>query len=165
MTVPSVPFDVRSLSGLAEEEAARRLRDEGPNELPADEQRSVWKTALDVVKQPMLLLLLGAGGLYLLLGDAGEALTLLSFVVVMIGIALYQERKTERALSALRNLTSPRALVIRDGKERRVAAREVVRGDVVAIVEGDRVPADAALLDAHNLSVDESLLTGESVAV
>jgi Ca2+-transporting ATPase len=158
-------FDVRALAGLTEDEVARRLRDEGPNELPADEERSVWSTAREVVTQPMLLLLLVAGGLYLILGDAAEALTLLSFVLVMIGIALYQERKTERALKALRDLTSPRALVIRGGAERRVPGREVVRGDVVVVVEGDRVPADAELLDALNLSVDESLLTGESVPV
>lgn len=156
------PFDVRAVTGISEEEAARRLRDEGPNELPADEARSLWRTSLDVVKQPMLLLLLGAGALYLLLGDAVEALTLLSFVVVMIGVALYQERKTDNALGALKSLTSPRALVIRGGRERRVPGREVARGDVVILVEGDRVPADAEILDAHNLSVDESLLTGES---
>ena len=158
-------LDVRALTGLAEDEAAGRLRDEGPNELPADEEAPVWKTALGVVTQPMLLLLLVAGGLYLVLGDALEALTLLSFVVVMIGIALFQERKTERALGALRDLSSPRALVIRGGRERRIAGREVVRGDVLILVEGDRVPADAELLDAHGLTVDESLLTGESLAV
>jgi Ca2+-transporting ATPase len=158
-------FDLRTVDGLSEEEAARRLRDEGPNELPAEKRRSVWCTAREVVAQPMLLLLLAAGVLYLILGDAAEALTLLSFVLVIIGIALYQERKTERALGALRDLTSPRALVIRGGAEHRVAGREVVRGDVVVLVEGDRVPADAELLDAWNLSVDESLLTGESAPV
>jgi Ca2+-transporting ATPase len=158
-------FDLRAVSGLSEADAAARLLAEGPNELAAERARPVWRTALDVVKQPMLLLLLVAGALYLLLGDAIEALTLLSFVVVMIGIALYQERKTERALTALKNLTSPRALVIRDGKERRIPGREVVPGDLVVVVEGDRVPADAELCDAVSLTVDESLLTGESVPV
>ncbi len=167
MPPPSRPaaFDVRALPGLSEDEAARLLREDGPNALPADEQHPLWRTALDVIAQPMLLLLLAAGGLYLLLGDAVEALTLLSFVVVMIGIALHQERKTERALGALRDLASPRALVIRGGRERRLAGREVVRGDVVILVEGDRVPADAELLDAQSLTVDESLLTGEAVPV
>jgi Ca2+-transporting ATPase len=160
-----LPFDIRAIEGLSEAEAAKRLREEGPNELPADAERSVLGTLLDIVKQPMLLLLLVAGGLYLLLGDAREAVTLLSFVFVIIGITLYQERKTERALEALRGLTSPRALVIRGGKERRIPGRETVRGDVVVLVEGDRVPADAALLDAWNLTVDESLLTGESIPV
>jgi Ca2+-transporting ATPase len=82
-----------------------------------------------------------------------------------MGITLYQERKTERALEALRDLSSPRALVIRDGHEKRIAGREVVRGDILVVKEGDRVPADAILLSCSNLSVDESLLTGESVSV
>src|SRR5512143_103989 len=102
-------FDVRALAGLSDEEAARRLREEGPNELPQGEDRSFLATLVEIIKQPMLLLLLVAGGLYLVLGDASEAVTLLSFVFVIIGITIYQERKTERALAALRGLTSPRA--------------------------------------------------------
>jgi Ca2+-transporting ATPase len=82
-----------------------------------------------------------------------------------MGITLYQERKTERALEALRDLSSPRALVIREGKQKRIAGREVVRGDILVLSEGDRVPADAIVLSCVNLSVDESLLTGESVPV
>ena len=89
----------------------------------------------------------------------------MSFVVVVIAITFYQERKTERALAALRDLSSPRALVVRDGAQRRIARRDVVCGDLVLLAEGDRVPADAVLLDVHNFSVDESLLTGESVPV
>ena len=103
--------------------------------------------------------------IYLLLGDREEALMLLSFVLVVMGITLYQERKTERALETLRDLSSPRALVIRNHEEQRIARREVVRGDILVLNEGDRVPADAALLSSVNLSVDESLLEGESVPV
>ena len=113
----------------------------------------------------MFLLLLACGGIYLLLGEPGEAAILLGFVVVVISITLYQENKTEHALEALRDLSSPRALVIRDGKQVRIAGREVVVGDLLIIAEGDRVPADAALLDASHISIDESLLTGESVPV
>ena len=113
----------------------------------------------------MFLLLVGGGILYLLLGDVEEALMLLGFVFVVMGITLYQERKTERALEALRDLSSPRALVIRDGAEKRIAGRDVVRGDLLILKEGDRVPADAVLLFCSNFSVDESLLTGESVPV
>ncbi len=113
----------------------------------------------------MLLLLLAAGSIYFVVGDIEEGLILLSFVVVIIGITLVQERKTERALTALRDLTSPRALVVRDGARRRIAGREVVPGDLVVLAEGDRVPADAALLEAAHLEADESLLTGESVPV
>jgi Ca2+-transporting ATPase len=90
---------------------------------------------------------------------------LLGFVFVVVGITLYQERKTERALEALRDLSSPRALVIRDGGQKRIPGREVTRGDVIVLSEGDRVPADAVLMSCLNLSVDESLLTGESVSV
>ncbi|MCX6832622.1 MAG: cation-translocating P-type ATPase, partial [candidate division Zixibacteria bacterium] len=119
----------------------------------------------DVVREPMFLLLVACGTLYLFLGDIQEAIMLLGFVVVVMGITLYQERKTERALEALRDLTSPRASVIRGGEQKRIAGREVVTGDILILHEGDRVPADATLISCTNLSADESLLTGESVAV
>jgi P-type Ca2+ transporter type 2C len=158
-------FEIATVRGLSEAEAAERLAREGANELPSDERPSLVRTLLGVVKEPMLLLLLSGGALYLLLGDLREALTLLSFVIVIIVITLYQERKTERALAALRDLSSPRASVIRDGKKRRIPGREVVRGDIVILAEGDRVPADVEFVEVSNLSVDESLLTGESVPV
>jgi len=113
----------------------------------------------------MFLLLVAGGLIYLILGDLQEALMLMSFVFVVMGLTLYQERKTERALEALRDLSSPRALVIRDGLHKRIAGREVVPGDLIILSEGDRVPADAELLFCTNLSADESLLTGESVSV
>ena len=141
--------------GLSDAEAAARLRAEGFNELARDRQRGFLATAVDVVKEPMLLLLLAAGSTYFLLGDVREGVVLLSFVLVVITITLTQERKTERALVALRDLTSPRALVIRGGQRKRIAGREVVRGDVLVLGEGDRVPADAVLLEAAHLEVDE----------
>ncbi len=159
------PFDINSLTGLSEQEAATRLTREGFNELPSSKKRSIFAIAFDVVREPMFLLLVACGTIYLFLGDVREAIMLLGFVFVVVGITLYQERKTERALEALRDLSSPRALVIRDGKQHRIAGREVARGDTIVLNEGDRVPADAALLSCTNLSVDESLLTGESVSV
>ena len=162
---PPMFVDPSTVRGLTETEAAALLQTGGFNELPSAKPRALWAIAWSVVREPMFLLLLGAGTIYLLLGDLEEAVLLLGFVFVIIGITLYQERKTERALEALRDLSSPRALVIREGRQRRIAGREVVRGDVVVLVEGDRVPADAVLLSAVNLSADESLLTGESVAV
>lgn len=111
------------------------------------------------------MLLAACGTIYLLLGDKQDALMLLGFVFVVMGITFVQQRKTERALEALRNLSSPRACVIRDGVQQRISGREVVRGDLVVLVEGDRVPADAVLLECTNLTVDEALLTGESVPV
>ena len=151
--------------GLSEEEAARRLADEGPNELPSAKKRGLFHIALEVIREPMFMLLIACGSLYLLLGDVKEALLLLGFVFVVAGITFFQERKTERALEALRDLSSPRALVIRSGEKKRIAGREVVRGDLLVLSEGDRVPADSILLFSTSLSVDESLLTGESVSV
>ena len=158
-------FDISVIAGLCEAEALERLRLEGYNELPSTKKRSILAIAFEVAREPMFLLLLSGGAIYMLLGDMQEAFMLLGFVFVVIGITLYQERKTERALEALRDLSSPRAAVIRDGEQKRIAGREVVREDIIILAEGDRVPADALLLACVNLSVDESLLTGESVAV
>ena len=156
---------IGSPSGLSEKEAAARLLTEGPNELASAKPRSLAQMAWDVVREPMLMLLVAAGSIYLVLGELKDSVVLLVSIFVVLGISLYQQRKTERALEALRDLSSPRALVIRDGKEKRVAGREVVRGDVVVLQEGDRVPADAVVISSLSLSVDESLLTGESVPV
>ena len=158
-------YDLRTVRGLSADEAMARLEDEGPNELPSARPRSVWAIAADVVREPMLLLLVVAGALYVVLGDLPEALVLLASVFIVIGITLYQERKTERALDALRDLSSPRARVIRGGEQVRIPGREVVRDDVLVLAEGDRVPADAAVLSSVSLATDESLLTGESVPV
>jgi P-type Ca2+ transporter type 2C len=154
-----------SYTGLTEREAADKLTKEGYNELPSSKPRSNFAIVLDVIKEPMFLLLIGCSTIYLVLGSMGEALMLFTFVLVVIGITLYQERKTERALEALRDLSSPRALVIRYGTTKRIAGREVVNDDVIIISEGDRVPADAVLLSSNTISVDESLLTGEPVPV
>ncbi len=162
---PPVSFDLTSASGLSDGEVAERLRSDGYNELPASKPRSLFAIALEVVGEPMFLLLVASGGVYLAVGDLTEGILLLGFVFVVMGITLYQQRKTERALEALRDLSSPRALVIRNGGRKRIPGREVVRGDLVMLAEGDRVPADGALLDATGLTVDESLLTGESVPV
>jgi Ca2+-transporting ATPase len=153
------------INGLSENEAKDILTREGFNEIPSAKKRGVFSLAFSVIREPMLLLLLASGAIYMVLGDIQEALMLLGFVFVIIGITLYQERKTERALEALRDLSSPRAMVIRDGASKRIAGREVVRGDFIVVTEGDRVPADGIVLAANNLTVEESLLTGESVPV
>ena len=151
--------------GLTEGEAAARLRRECYNELPQAKRRTLLDTVLEVCREPMFQLLLAAGLIYLALGSLGEALMLLGFVVVTLAISIVQAQRSENVLEALRDLASPRALVIRDGQRKRIAGREVVRGDVVLLSEGDRVPADGALLDANDLLTDEALLTGESVPV
>ncbi len=157
--------DLAGIEGLSEEEAARRLKEEGPNSFPSGKKRTVFRIACEILKEPMLLLLVGAGVIYLILGDLQEALILMSFVLLIMGITFFQEQRTEGALEALRDLSSPRALVIRDGRQARIAGIEVVRDDTLVFAEGDRVPADAVLLACSNLMIDESLLTGESVPV
>ena len=152
-------------TGLSETEAFRRLKEDGYNELPSSRSRHVLATAWDVIREPMFVMLFACGSIYMLLGDAHEALMLLGFVFAVAGITLYQERKAERALEALRDLSSPRALVIREGQRKRIPGREVVRDDLIVLSEGDRVPADAVVLSCSSLATDESLLTGESVAV
>jgi Ca2+-transporting ATPase len=152
-------------TGLSKAEAVQRLAADGPNALPGGQRRTLLSIALETVREPMFLLLLAAGTLYLLFGDLQEGLTLFGFVLVTLGLTLYQEGQTERAIEALRDLTSPRALVIRDGQPQRIAGRDVVRGDLLRLNEGDRVPADALLVSADGLRVDESLLTGEAVPV
>jgi Ca2+-transporting ATPase len=156
---------ISSLRGLSEDEASERRKVEGFNELPRQEHRTPFRIVLEVLHEPMLLLLLAGGAIYLLLGDLQEALILLVFASMSVVITVIQETRTERVLDALRDLTSPRALVIRDGIRRRIPGREVVFGDIIVLSEGDRVPADARLLQCRDLQADESLLTGESVPV
>ena len=162
---PSVADPSTLLTGLAQDEARRRMDQEGANELPAQEKRGLFTIAWEVVKEPMFLLLVAAGTLYLLMGEPSDAAMLLGFVFVVMGITIVQERRTERSLDALRDLSSPQSLVIRDGQRRRIPAKDLVRGDLIVLAEGDRVPADAVLRDGLNVSADESLLTGESVPV
>jgi P-type Ca2+ transporter type 2C len=161
----SLGFSLTGLPGLSESDAAARLGRDGPNELPSQRSRGLFAIVREVVREPMFLMLVAAGALYLVMGKLSDALLLLGFVFVVIAITIIQERRTERALDALRDLSSPRALVVRDGIQRRIAGRDVVAGDIVILAEGDRVPADAVLRRATHLAVDESLLTGESVTV
>ncbi|GHD78181.1 cation-translocating P-type ATPase [Vogesella fluminis] len=151
--------------GLSHSVARARLAAEGANELGTEQRRSLAAIAGEVVREPMFLLLLGAGAIYLAMGDAHEALILLGFVAIIMTVTIVQERRTENALEALRELSSPRALVIRDGEAQRIAGREVVRDDILILSEGDRIPADGVVLQAHELATDESMLSGESEPV
>ena len=153
-----------TVPGLSGAEAVSRLAADGPNLLPGSAPKSSAAIVRDVLTEPMFLMLLAAGGIYLALGSRAEALFLLGFVFVVIGITLVQERRTQRALESLRDLSAPRALVLRDAAELRIASRDVVRGDLLVLHEGDRIAADALLLTGR-LSVNESLLTGEAVPV
>jgi Ca2+-transporting ATPase len=153
------------LGGLSDDEAQRIRMAEGPNSLPESDKRTWRHILLDAAREPMFLLIIGAAALYLLLGELSEGLFLCLMVGVTLGLTLYQEGKSERALDALRDLSSPRATVIRNGKRAGIDSRELVRGDLVVLAEGDRVPADAVLVEGNGLQADESLLTGESVPV
>lgn len=154
-----------SHTGLSAREAEIRLGRDGPNELPAAGRAGALQLLWEVVREPMFLLLVACGAVYLALGDRHEALMLLGFVGVVIVITFVQKRRSQAALEALRDLSSPRALVLRDGLPVRVPGKALVVGDLVLLAEGDRVPADIELLQASYLTVDESLLTGESLPV
>ncbi len=153
------------ISGLSTAEAQQHLAASGYNEINPPQTRRVWQIVADVLREPMFLLLIAAGGIYLLLGDVGDALMLLFFVALIVTLTVSQQRKSERVLEALRDLSSPRAMVLRDGRQQRIAGREVVQGDLLLLTEGDRVAADAVLLSCNDLLADESMLTGESVPV
>ncbi|MDQ0463634.1 Ca2+-transporting ATPase [Caulobacter ginsengisoli] len=150
------------LTGLSETEAAARLAADGPNALPRPPGRNLVRILLETAREPMFLLLLGATGLYLLLGDLGEGLFLAAGAMAAVGLVVLQEARSERALAALRDLAQPNARVIREGEARSLPADRLVRGDLLLVGEGERMPADALLVAGEMLSVDESALTGES---
>ncbi len=153
------------ITGLSSADAAARLSRDGPNALPETRSPGWYRLLLEVLLEPMIGLLLAGALLYALMGEPADGALLLVCVGFVVTLTVVQERRTERALEALGGLASPRALVRRDGVERRIAARELVVGDLVLLNEGDRVPADALLRQSALLTVDESLLTGESVPV
>lgn len=157
--------DTRATKGLSEAEAKARFAADGPNELRSRHERTGFRIFLDVMREPMLALLVAGGAIYAAFGETRDAAALLVFACLSILITLVQEWRSEKVLAALRDLSSPRALVIRDGRRQRIAGRDVVRGDIILLSEGDRIPADATLLSASDLQADESLLTGEALPV
>jgi Ca2+-transporting ATPase len=161
----SIELEKKSISGLSIKEAAKLLQADGYNELPSQKKQNSFTLFIKIISEPMLLLLIGSGAIYFFMGEPKDAIMLVFAVFVVIGITFYQEKKTEKTLEALRNLSSPRALVLRDDEQIRIPGREVVKGDIIIIREGDRIPADAVVLSCENLCVDESLLTGESMPV
>ena len=160
---PAPPDEMQT--GLTDEQVRERQSRYGPNEMPHRDERSLPRIIGEVLREPMLALLLAAGFIYLLLGDRLEAVLLLLFATFSVAISVIQETRSERVLAALRDLSSPRALVVRNGKRVRIPGRDVVVGDILILEQGDRVAADAKLISATELDIDESLLTGESLAV
>ncbi|VVB79658.1 putative copper-exporting P-type ATPase A [uncultured archaeon] len=163
----SVTETIKSLKirGLSESEVQQKQTEKGFNELPKEKKKSFLRISFEAIKEPMFILLIVAWLIYIFLGDIEESFMMMGFFVIIIGITIYQENKTEKALEALRDLSSPRALVVRDGISKRIPGREVVEGDIVILSEGDRVPADAVVIASTSLRINESLLTGESVSV
>jgi P-type Ca2+ transporter type 2C len=137
----------------------------GKNEFSAPRGANILRTAWDIVREPMFLILLLACLLYFLLGETGNGLLMLVSLLFVGAISFYQEVKSSRALAALRQYTQPKVTVIRDGNEQVIFSADLLPGDVFLIEEGDLVPADADILDANDLSVNESILTGESIPV
>jgi P-type Ca2+ transporter type 2C len=158
-------LDVDATRGLPTDEAARRLAEHGPNELQASAGVSPWRLLFDQFKNVLILILLVAVALSLVLGHATEAIVISVIVVLAAVLGFVQEYRAERAIEALGRMAAPTATVIRDGEETDVPARELVPGDVVLVHAGDRVPADARLVEVANLKIEESALTGESHAV
>lgn len=162
---PVETIEINRHEGLTSEAAAARLEVDGPNELPRAGRRPVSRIVYEVLREPMLALLMAGGIAYLLLGDITEAFILLGFASFSVAVTVIQETRTERVLEALRDLSAPSALVIRDGVRLRIAARQVVRDDLIVLEPGDRIAGDAVLIEATDLQTDESLLTGESLPV
>ena len=160
-----MPVPTPSHHGLSSAEASAALARHGPNLLPQTGRRGFWRVLGSVLTEPMFLLLALAAGLYLLLGDLAEGLLLGVFAAATIGLVVAQQRRSERALAALRALGAPNAVVLRDGRVQRIAAADVVPDDLLLVDEGERVAADGVLLEVRELALDESLLTGESVPV
>jgi Ca2+-transporting ATPase len=150
-------------SGLTEVEAANRLLRNGPNELRASQRTSPWMLLLDQFRNVLVVILLIATGVSAALGEGVETAVIGVIVLFAVALGFIQEYRAERAIEALRKMAAPTATALRDGRETEIPARALVPGDVVLLQAGDRVPADARLIEAVNLQVEEAALTGESV--
>ncbi|MDA8345726.1 MAG: HAD-IC family P-type ATPase [Thermaerobacter sp.] len=167
LSVPEVAAQLSSnaVQGLSEHEAKRRLAQYGPNELPKPKRRSFFRVFLEQFRDFMVLVLLGATAVSLVLGEVGDAVTIILIVIVNAVLGSLQEFRAERSLEALKEMSAPTARVRRDGEEVRIPAADVVPGDVLLLEAGDKPAADARLLQATELGVEEAILTGESVPV
>src|SRR5512134_3363293 len=166
MTVDGALAELKSgREGLTAGEAGERLSRYGPNELRAGRRASPWTLLAEQFKNVLIIILLAATALSAFLGHGVEAIAITVIVLFAVILGFVQEYRAERAIEALSRMAAPTATVLRDGKEADVPARDVVHGDVVVLRAGNRIPADARLLEAVNLQVQEAALTGESVPV
>lgn len=158
-------MNIDQIEGLTSREVLRKQKKFGYNELPSRNKRNIFKMLVGLLTEPMIILLLSTVIIYFFLGDKNEAILLMMSFLCIVGIEFYQDAKTEKSLEALKNLSSPICDVIRNGKKVTIPGRELVVGDIIFLYEGSRVPADAKLISAESLRVNESLLTGESEPV
>lgn len=162
------PLGIASIhtnEGLSEKEAEERLARLGPNLILQNQTRTILHIIKDTLREPTFVLLLAAACLYLVFGDIGQGLFISAGAVVSLGLVIFQESRSERALQALHALAEPYARVIRDGRQHQIRAYELVPGDIALVASGERIPADGDLLSKQPVTIDESLLTGESVPV
>jgi Ca2+-transporting ATPase len=151
--------------GLSQAEAQRCLVDLGPNRLDEEEKEPIWEVFLEEIREPMMLLLLVTGLLYAIWGELIDTLTIFFVILTLIGIEVFNERRAQRAIQALREMAEPTTLVRRSGQLVEIPADDLVPGDVIMLQAGRRIPADARIVESYGLSVDESALTGEAVPV
>ena len=166
LTVDEVFLELKSQPiGLGQIEVEKRFLEYGPNELTAAHRISAWEILLEQFKNVLILILLGATAISLFLGHGVESIVIAVIVLFAVVLGFVQEYRAERAIDALRKMAAPTATVLRDGVEIKIPARELVPGDVILLHTGDRIPADARLLESINMQVEEAALTGESVPV
>ncbi len=151
--------------GLTTEEAQKRQEQYGKNELKAEKKETFFHKILHVLKEPMFMLLLAAAVIYFILGEPRDGAIMLIFVIGVIGIDVIQEWKTDQTLNALKDLSTPRITVLRDGREIEIASADLVPGDLMLIYEGVKIPADGIIIKCNDLTIDESSLTGEAEGV
>ncbi|MCJ7654253.1 MAG: calcium-transporting P-type ATPase, PMR1-type [Dehalococcoidia bacterium] len=151
--------------GLSQEEAQHRLAQFGHNELAAGERISPWKIFLEQFKNFLIIILLVAVVLSAVVGEVADAIVIFVIILFAAGLGFIQEYRAERAMEALKKMAAPMASVLRNGKEVEIPSRELVPGDIIILRTGDRIPADARLIEAVNLKADEASLTGESLPV
>ncbi len=151
--------------GLTQEEAQKRLTQYGLNELKKEKGKSPIKLFLSQFADVLIIILLIATGLSLVVGEMVDALIILAIVIASAALGFTQEYRSEKAVEALKRMAAPTAIALRNGKEERIPANQLVPGDIILLYTGDKIPADARLLEAHCLKVDEAALTGESAPV
>src|SRR3989338_87626 len=152
-------------TGLSEREVNNRLIEHGPNELKEKKPTPLWKMFLRQFESFLIIILIVATIISALIGEVADAIVILIIVILNAILGFIQEYRAEKAMKALKKMVTPVALVIRDGRQMEILARDLVPGDIIIIEAGDRIPVDARLFEVTSLQVDEAILTGESTPV